>query len=383
MKPTKTLQNMQPSYIREILKAANSKDVISFAGGLPSADSFPLSLMKDSLNKMPANAQLFQYASTEGHPPLLEHCQAHYQLTPEHQSLICNGSQQALDLIARAFINPGDKILVEAPSYLGALQVFSLAQAEIVSIAALTDGENISELARLLSENDIKIFYAVPDFHNPTGACWPLDTRRQVAQLCRDNNVTFIEDAPYRPLRFSGKQLPLVASFCPEQALVLRSFSKIIAPGMRIGLVSAKSAWIQALIKVKQAADLHTNTPMQALLLDILQHPDFASHTTELIQRYRERYQYMAKLINRELSNYAHFDQVEGGMFIWLKLENCDVLKLAEHALCQGVAVVPSSVFYNQATSQPSALRLNFSHSPKDKIALGVERLALSLKRFC
>lgn len=383
MNTTKALQDTQPSYIREILKAANSDGVISFAGGLPSLESFPMALIAQSLAKVATKAELFQYASTDGHPPLVEYCRAQYLLNQSHQALISNGSQQGLDLIARAFISPGDKVLVEAPSYLGAIQVFSLAQANIISIASTSKGPELTELETIFSQQDIKIFYAVPDFHNPTGACWSLQSRQQVAKLCRQYNVTLLEDIPYRELRFSGKNLPLVSSFCPDHCLVLHSFSKFIAPGMRLGLVTGKETWIQALIKVKQAADLHTNTPMQALLLDVLTHADFALHKEALVDRYRKRYEYMADTIHQMIPQYATFESVQGGMFIWLKLPACDTYKLAEHALNQGVAVVPSKVFYHSSQVQPSALRLNFSHCSETDIEIGLERLAQSIKLFC
>jgi len=383
MNTTKTLQSMPPSYIREILKAANSDGVISFAGGLPYPESFPMPLIAQSLEKVATKAGLFQYGSTDGYGPLLDHCHAQYALKESHQELICNGSQQGIDLIARAYISPGDKVLVESPSYLGALQVFNLAQADIRTVTSTAKGPELGELENIFSQQDIKIFYVIPDFQNPTGICWSLESRQQVAKLCQLYNVTLLEDVPYRELRFSGKNLPLVSSFCPDHSLVLRSFSKFIAPGMRLGLVTAKDTWIQALIKVKQAADLHTNTPMQALLLDVLTHPDFALHKQNLVASYAQAYQNMANMIDQKLSQYVTFKGIEGGMFIWLNLPSCDDIKLAKEALNRGVAVVPSSVFYHSAQDEPSGLRLNFSHCSETDIETGLERLAQSIKLFC
>lgn len=380
MQNATSLQQIKPSYIREILTVASSPGVISFAGGLPDANSFPLPLMQQSLHNMSDKPELFQYASTPGYPPLLRYCQTQYQLADKHLSLICNGSQQGLDLIARAFINPGDKIVMEAPSYLGALQVFGLAQADILSISSNQQGPDLNALEYSFRDNNVKIFYAVPDFHNPTGVCWSLATRHKVAQLCCKYKVTLLEDVPYRELRFSGESLPLVSSFCIEHSLVLRSFSKFIAPGMRLGVVSGKASWIKALIKVKQAADLHTNIPMQALLLDILQHPGFANHLENLTANYAQRYSKMATLIDEKLPASCQFEPVTGGMFIWLKISECDVFELAEKALMLGVAVVPSDVFYTDAKRHPCALRLNFSHTPLTQIATGLDRLAQSIK---
>ena len=375
-----SLQQIQPSYLREILAAASSEGVISFAGGLPDASSFPMSLMQQSLHNMADKPVLFQYAGTQGYPPLLSYCAALYQLKSENLSLICNGSQQGLDLIARAFINPGDCVVMEAPSYLGALQVFGLAQANILSVNSNQQGPDLNELEQCFRDNQVKIFYAVPDFHNPTGVCWSLATRLKVAQLCCEYNVTLLEDVPYRELHFSGESLPLVSSFCVEHSIVLRSFSKFIAPGMRLGVVSAKANWINALIKVKQAADLHTNIPMQALLLDILQHPGFATHLVNLRKSYAQRYAKMAALISEKLDNFCQFEPVTGGMFIWLSIKDCNVMALAERALTLGVSIVPSDVFYTDAKQQPSALRLNFSHTPLGQIATGIDRLSQSIK---
>ena len=169
--------------------------------------------------------------------------------------------------------------------------MFDLAQANICSIKQTPNGPNLEELEAALSRQNIKLFYAVPDFHNPTGVSWSLEVRKAVAKLCRDYNVGLIEDIPYRELRFSGESLPLVSSFCPEIAFVMRSFSKISAPGLRIGMVSAPKEWIAALIKIKQASDLHTSLPMQAVLLALLKSSSFVEHLNHLREHYRLRYQ--------------------------------------------------------------------------------------------
>ncbi len=383
MKLAKPLQNIQPSYIREILSAACSPDVISLAGGLPDDTTFPLELMSKSLKDLPNRAQLFQYGNTAGYAPLLEHFRERYQLPSSHDGIVCTGSQQGLDLIARAFINPGDHIAMEAPSYLGAIQVFSLAQAKIKSISQRVDGPNLEELEACFTTKNITLFYAVPDFHNPTGVCWSLAVRQKVAQLCQKYNVTFIEDAPYRELRFNGEHLPLVSSFCPDNSMVLRSYSKIATPGIRLGLVTGRLNWISALNKVKQAADLHSNTPMQAVLLDLLQHDEFIQHLAKLRHLYHARYKALIQNISLKLPAYCHLNTVDGGMFIWLSLPKCDVDALAKSALEHGVAVVPSSVFYQDRASVASALRLNFTNASIEELGDAIERLAKVIKNYC
>jgi DNA-binding transcriptional MocR family regulator len=383
MKLASSLQQIQPSYIREILSAAQAEGVISLAGGLPDGNKFPMALMEKSILALPQQPALFQYGHTAGYQPLLDHFRERYQLANNHDSLVCTGSQQGLDLIARAFINPGDNIVMEAPSYLGALQVFGLAQANIISVSQEAEGPNLTELEACFSQNTITLFYAVPDFHNPTGVCWSLATRKKVAELCQQYNVAFIEDVPYRELRFKGDVLPLVSSFCSDNALVLRSFSKIATPGIRLGLVTGKNEWITPLIKVKQCADLHSSIPMQAILLDLLTHEGFEQHLEELRGLYQGRYQVLAQQLREKLPEGCHFNEVDGGMFIWLTLPQCDDFSLAKAAIENNVAVVPSSVFYQQGEKVTPAVRLNFTNANEADLSIAVDRLVTAIQGQC
>lgn len=376
MKISGSLQQIRPSYIREILSTASAPDIISLAGGLPNNETFPLSLMESSLLSLPNRRELFQYGNTQGYGPLLEFIKPYYQLHSEHEALICTGSQQGLDLIARAFIEPSQHIVLEAPSYLGALQVFGLAQAKISSVQQQVHGPDLTELEALFGKHDITLFYAVPDFHNPTGVSWSLAIRKKVAALCIQYKVTLIEDVPYRELWFNQPPLPLVSSFCPEHALVLRSFSKTVAPGIRIGLVSGPKKWITPLIKVKQAADLHSSVPMQAVLLCLLQDNHFEEHLNTVRQLYKKGYQHLSYAIQKHLPSTCTFNSVEGGMFLWLETANLDADELARRSLSQGVAVVPSSVFYPQNENTQSALRLNFTHANSSQLDTAMQRLA-------
>lgn len=383
MELTQALQQIQPSYIREILMDAQAEGVISLAGGLPDGNTFPIALMDESLISLPQKPALFQYGQTAGYGPLLDYFRSQFQLPEHHESLVCTGSQQALDLIARAFVNPNDKVVMEAPSYLGALQVFGLAQANVISISQQADGPNLVELEACFAEQSPKLFYAVPDFHNPTGVSWSLEVRQKVAQLCQQYDVTLVEDVPYRELRFIGEMLPLVSSFCPESALVLRSYSKIAAPGMRMGVVTGKAEWIAPLVKVKQCADLHSSIPMQAVLLDLLNHQDFPAHLETLRAIYQERYLCLAEQLIAKLPQGCHFNPVEGGMFIWLTLPECDDFALAKAALKNKVAVVPSSVFYKQGEKVTPALRLNFTNATTEELVVAVDRLVAVIKAEC
>lgn len=373
------LTRMKSSFIREILAVAQDPEIISLAGGLPDVKTFPVGLLKPTIDQLTSDLNLFQYGPTQGYERLIKHLNDRYQLPEHHKLLVTTGSQQGLDLIARAFINPGDKIVLEAPSYLGAMQVLNFVQADIVPISQNAEGPDLNALEQCFARRQPKLFYAVPDFHNPTGVSWPLATRQEVAKLCLRYQVTFVEDAPYRPLRFTGDTLPMVSSFCPDQALVLRSFSKTASPGMRIGAVSGPAHWIDPLIKVKQGADLHSSLPTQAMLLGLLEHPSFEQHVANVRQLYRDRYEVLHTAL-KSLEMFGCFTQpVEGGMFVWLTLPECDTFTLAKTLLDQGVATVPSDVFYS-GQKRSSALRLNFTNSSSECLKEAVARMAGVIK---
>ncbi len=380
MEISRHLQHIRPSYIREILSAAKSPDVVSLAGGLPASELLPVQLFTKAMSSITDIPDLFQYGETQGYAPFLDYVDEIYNRSLDMASIICNGSQQGLDLIARSFLNPGDKVVVEAPSYLGALQIFGLAQAEILSVSQTKAGPDLNELESAFALHEPKMFYAVPDFHNPTGLCWSLDVRKAVARLCRDHGVTFIEDVPYRDLRFTGKVLPLVSSFYKEGSMVLRSFSKISAPGIRLGVVSAPSSYLAPMLKIKQISDLHTSVPMQAILMHVLKDKGFSQHLDSVCTSYKQRYEALKQTLSSLESKGCHFDEVEGGMFVWLTLPAIDSMNLAKRLVKRGVVVVPSAVFYHHAEEVSPALRLNFTHSPVDSFEVAIAKLAQEIE---
>ncbi|MUK44971.1 aminotransferase class I/II-fold pyridoxal phosphate-dependent enzyme [Aliivibrio fischeri] len=376
-----SLQQIQSSYIREILAAASDKNVISLAGGLPDEETFPIEIMKPILESLSDMPDVFQYGATAGYAPLLEFLTQKFELPENHLPMICTGSQQGLDLIARAYINPGDTVVMEAPSYLGAMQVFGLVQASISTVSQTEFGPNLEELEQCFIQESPKMFYAVPDFHNPTGVCWSLETRKKVAELCIQYNVAFIEDAPYRELRFTGEALPMVSTFCPQNSIVLRSFSKIASPGLRIGVVTGKKSYIEPLIKVKQGADLHSSVPMQALLLGLLKHEKFEQHMQTIQTVYKQRYDVLYNELKAQLPAQCEVNAVDGGMFIWVSLPDCDTFELARTLIANGVAVVPSPVFYPKPEGSPAALRLNFTNAKPNELVEAVNRLTNVLNK--
>lgn len=382
MELVKHLQNIKPSFLRNILDSGSIENMISLAGGLPCESCFPLSILEQCFAKVMIKPSLFQYGSTEGYQPLIDYLHDVYELPDTHQALICTGSQQAIDLTIRAFIEPGDQILLEAPSYVGTLQAFSLARADILTVDQTPTGVDLEQLEDLMANNQIKMFYAIPDFNNPTGLCWCLETRKAAAALCQKYDVLFVEDVPYRDLRFSGETLPLVSEFCPERSIITRSFSKVSTPGIRLGIVYGLKEWMKALIHIKQAADLHTSTPMQSVLLNLITHEGFKDHLANCRDLYRSRYTTFTKAIKEKLPSEFTFNQVDGGMFLWLNMPGIDVNAFAEKALEHGVSVIPSTAFYPscQTETPPPAIRLNYTYANEENLVEAVNRMAKVLE---
>lgn len=382
MQPVTHLQNIKASYIREILSVVDSDDILSMAGGLPAPDSFPMHLIADIMPDISADASLFQYTETAGYRPLLEDLRQRYSVPDSHGIIITTGSQQGIDLCTRVFVGQGETVIAEEPCYLGALQVFAIACANVVTVEQQSDGPNLEQLEQQFAKGEAKFFYAVPDFHNPSGCCWSLEKRQQVAELCRRYQILLIEDAPYRDLRFAGEELPLVSSWCPDESIVLRSFSKVVAPGVRIAALITPKPWLAAFDKVKQASDLHSNVPMQKLVLELLNHPGYPAHFQNVLESYRQRHQALAEELATLPADKYRCHPVYGGMFIWMEVPTCDTLELAKTAIDNGVAVVPGSAFYTSPVGKPSALRLNFSHNSPVELKEAVKRLKKALEQF-
>ncbi|WP_026959143.1 PLP-dependent aminotransferase family protein [Aliagarivorans taiwanensis] len=372
--PNQAVRQTRSSYIRNILNVAQQQQVLSLAGGLPNPELFPLSLLKQAAAELANSPQCYQYGATLGLGELREHLRPQQPIAGD--VLITTGSQQALDLIARAYISPGDKIICEVPAYLGALQIFELAQAQIIGIPSVTTGPDLEVLEQQLIEHKPKLFYTVPDFHNPTGRCWDLSTRQAVARLMERYGVTLIEDAPYSRLRYRGEALPAVSSLGQGDSFFLGSFSKIGAPGMRVGYVNASSNLIEPMAKVKQACDLHSAVPMQQMCLWLLQQPTFEAHLDNLTSHYRQNLQHLAMQLTESLADHLVFSLPEGGMFLWASLKHHNASDLAAAALAHGVAVVPGDEFWPQGEASEQAIRLNFSALNTQQLDLAVKRLS-------
>lgn len=374
---------MKPSYIREILAATSQSEVISFAGGLPSADSFPMALLKNAFEELYKEPRLFQYASSAGYQPLLNLLREKHQVSSDRELIVTNGSQQGLDLIARAFLNPSDQVLVESPSYPGALQVFQLAQAELKSIDLNEGVIDLVKLRNVFSQNQIKLFYLISDFQNPTGGRYSIEQRARIAALCKEFQVMIIEDVPYRELSFDGIEFPLVSSFYPEGSTVLYSYSKTVCPGLRLGVLEVPNQHFQGVLQVKQITDLHSNIPSQHVLLSLLQSEGYFLHLEAIRSLYQAKHRFLVEKLNEVLAGQVIFEPVQGGMFLWVELNselNIDMMSFAKIAMKHGVTIVPGDVFMPNNEQSKNTFRVNFSYPSFTEIELGVKRLAITIE---
>ncbi len=382
------MANIKASAIREILKVTERPDVLSFAGGLPAPESFPVAAIAAAHADVLATqgAQALQYGPTEGYGPLRAWIAARVsaqglQATAE-QVLITAGSQQGIDLVGKAFIDPGDRVAVEGPSYLAALQSFGTYGADFEVVQSDAQGMRVSDLERLLQEKPIKLVYLVPTFQNPSGTTLSLERRIKLARLAAEKGVTLIEDDPYGELRFSGTRLPSVASLDPRAHVIyLGTFSKTLAPGLRLGWVVADERTIKALTIAKQAADLHCGTLAQRATARLLETFDYDGHLSQLRALYGARCNAMLEAVARSFPAGTTYTRPEGGLFVWVRLPHgLDAEELLVDAMAEKVAFVPGAPFYPHGPDR-STLRLNFSNRPPELIAQGIARLGACVQR--
>ncbi|GDY24574.1 aminotransferase [Agarivorans sp. Toyoura001] len=380
IEPSNRVKHTKESYIRNILKVIQQPGMLSLAGGLPDAHRFPQSILAQAAAELANQPTIYQYGASEGLTELREFILASKPFAEE--VIITSGSQQALDLIARCYLNPGDQVLCETPSYLGALQIFDLAEAETLTVDSEKDGPNLAHLEQVLAANNVKFFYAVPDFQNPSGRCWSLGKRQAVADLLAKYKVAFVEDAPYRELRYEGEPLTTVTELCKGDAFYLGSFSKIATPGMRVGYAMASKPLLAPLIKVKQASDLHSALPMQKMLLSTISHPDFGLHLEQLKSHYCSRRDALVSALQKHLSDYVDFAVPQGGMFVWCRLKQHQAQHIATAALKAKVAIVPGDEFWPaRSTVNDQAIRLNFTALDSKDLEQAVIRLATVMQQ--
>ncbi len=389
-------QRMQSSAVRELLKLTEQPDIISFAGGLPAPEVFPVKEFQEACQKVldEHGPKALQYSTTEGYRPLREMIARHTArygivVDPDH-ILITSGSQQALDLIGKIFINPGDHVLVEKPTYLGALQAWNAYQVEYVTVGLDDNGMKTAELEGPLRSGP-KFIYALPNFHNPAGVTLALARRHKLIELADHYGVPIIEDDPYGQLRYEGEHLPsLVVLDNQYQAhngapysgnvIYMSTFSKTLAPGLRLGWVIAPKEVIQKLVQAKQGADLHTSSFTQMVAYEVARGGFLDKHVRHIREVYRERRDAMLDALKRYFPEEVRWTHPEGGLFLWVILpEHIDAAAVLQAAVKEGVAFVPGTAFYPDGLGK-NTMRLNFSNATPEKIAEGIRRLGRVLE---
>ncbi|MDO9044281.1 MAG: PLP-dependent aminotransferase family protein [Methanobacteriaceae archaeon] len=375
------------SFVREILKVTENPEIISFAGGLPSPESFPVKSISHSVNKVLSEdgKDALQYSTTEGYRPLREYIAQRYSKygleVDADEILITNGSQQCLDLVGKIFLNKDDVVVLENPTYLAAIQAFSLYEPVFKTVTLLNDGADLDELEKILIEKNPKIFYSVTNFQNPTGITYSDKKRNELASLLNEHETVFIEDNPYGEIRFIGEDIPLVKSYLPE-GILFGSFSKIVSPGMRLGWIVANAEVMDKLITVKQASDLHSNYFTQRIVYQYLKDNPVDEHIQKIRDLYQVQRNTMISMLDKYFPPNIQYTQPEGGMFIWVTLpEGISTLELFDMAIKEDVAFVPGQAFHVDGSGE-NTMRLNFSNSDPESIAEGMKRLGMVIATF-
>ena len=385
------IEHMQASEIREILKITQQPEIISFAGGLPAPELFPVDEIARLTQEIIANdgVKVLQYATTEGWEPLRTKIANRMNkvsgtnVTADN-ILITTGSQQGLDLAGKLFINEGDIVLCESPSYLGALNAFKAYSPKFIEVDTDQQGLIPESLEMVLAQNkNVKFLYAIPDFQNPTGITWSLERRVKIVEICNRYNLPIIEDNPYGELRYEGEILPSLMSLDNNKSVIfLGTFSKTFCPGLRIGWVAAFGSLIENYINLKQSADLHTSTLDQRIIDAYMDNCDFDEHIAKLCTLYRERRDIILQTMDEFMPKQVTYTRPNGGLFLWVTLpKHINAREVFLECVKENVAFVPGDSFY-PSTAQFNCMRINYSNMPPDRIVEGIKRLSGVLQKF-
>lgn len=377
-------EKMNPSVIREILKVTERPGTISFAGGLPSPRTFPVAEFAAACNKVLRDdgPAALQYAASEGYGPLREMVAAMlpWQVDPA-QVLITTGSQQGLDLVAKILIDAGSRVLVETPTYLGALQAFTPMEPEVVAVASDDDGVLVDAVAAATQQVPARFLYLLPNFQNPTGRTMTEDRRAALSRRAAEWGLPIVEDNPYGDLWFDAPPpLPLAARN-PDGCIYLGSFSKVLAPGLRLGFMVAPKPLYPKLLQAKQAADLHSPGFNQRMIAEVMKDGFLGRHVPTIRALYKSQCDAMVAALQREMRGLdVHWNTPDGGMFLWARLpQGMDATELLPRAVDKGVAFVPGAPFF---AGQPDArcLRLSFVTATVQQIDTGIAALAAAIR---
>jgi 2-aminoadipate transaminase len=375
-------ERMNPSVIREILKVTERPGIISFAGGLPSPRTFPVAAFAEACETvLRTDGQgALQYAASEGYRPLREAVarQLPWAVDPEHV-MITTGSQQGLDLVAKVLIDSGSRVLVETPTYLGALQAFAPMEPEVVGVASDAEGVDVADLAA--QRADARFFYVLPNFQNPTGRTMSEARRQALVQTARELALPIVEDNPYGDLWFDAPPPAPLTARHPEGSIYLGSFSKVLAPGLRLGYLVAPPHVLPKLLQAKQAADLHSPGFNQRMVAEVLRDGFLERHVPTIRALYHAQRDAMLAAMERDMQGLGvQWNVPDGGMFLWARLPaGMDAIALLPKAVERGVAFVPGAPFY---AGEPDArtLRLSFVTSTTEQIASGIATLAATIR---
>lgn len=383
--------NTPASFIREILKVIQQDDIISFAGGLPNPVSFPKKELKQSMERVidQFGDEVFQYSSTEGYRPLREWVAERYRDeygmdVQADDVLITTGSQQALDLMGKVLINPGDALAIEEPGYLGAIQAFTVFEPDFCPVPLLDDGIDLDRLEQILEERNVKLLYTVPNFQNPTGLTYSVEKRKALCALLNRYSAYLIEDDPYGQLKFEGEVYPYIGSFGLKKSVLFGTISKIITPGMRLGWICTKDRELmQHLVTAKQAADLHSNIFAQYAVYDYLMNHELNEHIGKIKTLYKEQSDAMLQAMKDFFPDTVTYTMPKGGMFVWGALpEGESSLELFDRAMKEKVAFVPGNPFYVDDQKPVPTFRLNYTNSEPEVIREGIRRLGRLMESY-
>lgn len=377
---------MKSSVIRELLKLTMQPDVISFAGGLPAPELFPVREFKEACNYILEHhgPQALQYGPTEGYSPLkeflAESMQKYSVPAVPGNILMTNGSQQALDLIGRLFINNGDKILTDAPTYLGAIQAWRAYKPQFITVPLDDDGMDPERVEKILQQHRIKFMYVLPNFHNPAGTTISYERRRRLVELAAKYGVFIVEDDPYGELRFEGEDIAPLMSMHKENVIYLSTFSKTLSPGIRLGWIVASERVIARLVQAKQGADLQTGTFVQYVAHDIVGRGIIKSHVKRIRSVYKERRDVMLAAMEEYFPPGVTWTRPQGGLFLWVRMpEHVDSEELLKVAVEEKVAFVPGVAFYPDGKEGHNCMRLNFSYAKPEMSREGIRRLGQAM----
>jgi len=384
------MKNTPKSFIREILKVTENPAIISFAGGLPNPsliDVEGIGRAAEAVIREDGKTAL-QYSTTEGYLPLRRYIADRYKtrlgisISPD-EILITNGSQQCLDLIGKILIDKGDHVAIERPGYLGAIQAFSLYEPVFHPVPLHPDGPDPLSLESVVAGYPAKLFYGVPNSQNPSGITYSKACRQEIAAILKDHDTIFVEDDAYGELRFDEKAPPSMWSHLPDKTIITGSFSKILAPGMRLGWVCAPGEIMEQAVIAKQASDLHSNYLCQRIASRYLEETNIDAHIAKIRAAYKSQCDLMIQTLEEEFPPSVTYTRPEGGMFVWVTLpDGCSSMEVFERALKENVAVLPGIPFYIDGGGM-NTLRLNFSNSTDEKIVTGMRRLAGVIRTLC